>query len=233
VKFNLESAAASLAFFLLPGASFLTGVDAGLETFEVGFAGVVTGAFAVTGFAAVLETGFRTVLEAGLAVWVDVFFEAVFDLVAGCETFLGSAFLAAAEVFFTEAAVLFNVAGAFLREAEAFFAGAATGLDLAAGFCGAGFLTSAFFGAGLAWGIAFLAAAFGRGLDGAEDFLAVGLAGFELDFAAGLEVFVVDFFVAVVLAAGRDGLFEEVVFVFNLLSVRLGEKAVEHPPLES
>jgi hypothetical protein len=38
------------------------------------------------------------------------------------------------------------------------------------------------------------------------------------------------FFAALGLAAGRDGLFEEVVFVFNLLSVRLGEKAVEHLP---
>lgn len=78
-------------------------------------------------------------------------------------------------------------------------------------------------------------------MDGAGDFFAAGLAGFTgtrlagfaVDFAAGLEAFVVDFFAAVVLAAGRDGLFEEVVFVFNLLSVRPGEKAVEHPPPES
>ena len=60
-------------------------------------------------------------------------------------------------------------------------------------------------------------------------FLGSALASLEWSLAAGLETFA-GFFAAVVLAAGRDGLFEEVVFVFNLLSVRLGEKADEHPP---
>ena len=82
---------------------------------------------------------------------------------------------------------------------------------------------------------AFLAGAFGFG--GSGVFFATGLlnfagglfAGFELDLAAGFEGFAT-FFAALDLAAGRDGLFEEVVFVFNLLSVRPGEKAAEHLP---
>ena len=91
----------------------------------------------------------------------------------------------------------------------------------------------------LATGTGFLAGAFD--FSGAEVFFATGLAiagllnfagglfaGFEWDLATGFEGFAT-FFAALDLAAGRDGLFEEVVFVFNLLSVSLGEKAVEHP----
>ena len=92
----------------------------------------------------------------------------------------------------------------------------------------------------LATGTGFLAGAFD--FSGAEVFFATGLAiagllnfagglfaGFEWDLATGFEGFAT-FFAALDLAAGRDGLFEEVVFVFNLLSVRPGERAVEHPP---
>ena len=83
----------------------------------------------------------------------------------------------------------------------------------------------------------FLAGVFGLGFDAATGFLAAGFAdlvgialpSLGLDLTGGLEGFE-DFFAALGLAAGRDGLFEEVVFVFNLLSVRLEEKAVEHPP---
>jgi hypothetical protein len=92
--------------------------------------------------------------------------------------------------------------------------------------------------AALAGTAVFLAGAFALGFEAARGFLAIGFADFvgrdlpdlELDFAVGLEGFTT-FFAALGLAAGRDGLFEEVVFVFNnLLSVRPGEKAVEHPP---
>ena len=90
--------------------------------------------------------------------------------------------------------------------------------------------------AALAGTAVFLAGAFTLGFEAATGFLATGLADFVgtglpdlgVDFAAGLEGFAT-YFAALGLAAGRDGLFEEVVFVFNLLSVRLGEKAVEHP----
>ena len=95
----------------------------------------------------------------------------------------------------------------------------------------------------LATGAGFLAGALD--FSGAEVFFATGLAivgllnfaggrfaGFEWDLAAGFEGFAT-FFAALDLAAGRDGLFEEVVFVFNLLSVRPGERAVEHLPHES
>ena len=92
----------------------------------------------------------------------------------------------------------------------------------------------------MATGTGFLEGAFD--FSGAEVFFATGLAfagllnftgglfaGFEWDLATGFEGFAT-FFAALDLAAGRDGLFEEVVFVFNLLSVRPGERAVEHPP---
>ena len=90
-------------------------------------------------------------------------------------------------------------------------------------------------GAGLGDRVAFLAGTLG--FDAATGFLAAGFADFVgrglpdlgLDFAVGLEGFE-SFFAGLGLAAGRDGLFEEVVFVFNLLSVRPGEKAVEHLP---
>ncbi len=67
---------------------------------------------------------------------------------------------------------------------------------------------------------------------GFADFVGRGLLDLVLDFTVGLEGFE-SFLAALGLAAGRDGLFEEVVFVFNLLSVRSGEKAVEHLPLGS
>lgn len=60
-------------------------------------------------------------------------------------------------------------------------------------------------------------------------FADAGFPGLELDFADGFDG-LETFLAALDLAAGRDGLFEEVVFVFKLLSVRPGEKAVEHPP---
>ena len=90
--------------------------------------------------------------------------------------------------------------------------------------------------AGFGAGFAFFATGIGFGLEAATAFLAIGLAVFAgaglpdlgLDFAAGLEG-LETFLAALGLAAGRDGLFEEVVFVFNLLSVRPGEKAVEYP----
>ena len=91
-------------------------------------------------------------------------------------------------------------------------------------------------GAGFGAGFAFFATGFGLGLEAATVFLAIGfeaLAGVDLpdlglDLATGLEG-LETFLAALGLAAGRDGLFEEVVFVFNLLSVRPGEKAAEYP----
>ena len=120
-------------------------------------------------------------------------------------------------------------------DADGFFVGAGAGLALATGFLGAGFLATTFAGGFLAGSAAFLAGALALG--GSGVFFDTGLlnfagglfAGFELDTAAGFEGFAT-FFAALDLAAGRDGLFEEVVFVFNLLSVRPGEKAVEHLP---
>jgi len=92
-------------------------------------------------------------------------------------------------------------------------------------------------GAGLEGKVAFLVGTLGFGFDAATGFLPTGFADFVgrglpdlgLEFAVGFEGFE-SFLAALGLAAGRDGLFEEVVFVFNLLSVRLGEKAVEHLP---
>lgn len=105
-----------------------------------------------------------------------------------------------------------------------------------AGFAGASFL-GAGLAAGFGAGFTFFATGLGFGLETATVFLAAGFAAFAgaglpdlgLDLAAGLEG-LETFLAAMGLAAGRDGLFEEVVFVFNLLSVRPGEKAVEHPP---
>ena len=122
---------------------------------------------------------------------------------------------------------------AFTGLAGAFFAGVGAGFALAGAFFGAAFLAGTLAGA-----VVFLAGAFALGFEAATGFLATGFADFvgrdlpdlELDFAVGLEGFTT-FFAALGLAAGRDGLFEEVVFVFNnLLSVRPGEKAVEYPP---
>ena len=143
------------------------------------------------------------------------------------------------------AAALFAGAFAGADGRDGFFGKAFTGLA-GAFFAGVGALFGAAFLAGtLAAGLAalagtavFLAGAFALGFEAARGFLAIGFADFvgrdlpdlELDFAVGLEGFTT-FFAALGLAAGRDGLFEEVVFVFNnLLSVRPGEKAVEHPP---
>ena len=122
---------------------------------------------------------------------------------------------------------------AFTGLAGAFLAGVGAGFALAGAFFGAAFLAGTLAGTAV-----FLAGAFAFGFEAAIGFLAIGFADFvgrdlpdlELDFAVGLEGFAT-FFAALGLAAGRDGLFEEVVFVFNnLLSVRPGEKAVEHPP---
>lgn len=126
-----------------------------------------------------------------------------------------------------------GLAGAFLTGAGAgfAFAGVFFGADFFAGTLADGL-------AALAGTAVFLAGAFTLGFEAATGFLATGFADFVgrglpdlgVDFAAGLEGFAT-FFAALGLAAGRDGLFEEVVFVFNnLLSVRPGEKAVEHPP---
>lgn len=92
-------------------------------------------------------------------------------------------------------------------------------------------------GAGFGAGFAFFGTGFGFGLEAATAFLAIGFAAFAgvdlpdlgFDLATGLEG-LETFLAALDLAAGRDGLFEEVVFVFNLLSVRPGEKADEHLP---
>ena len=128
---------------------------------------------------------------------------------------------------------------AFTGLAGAFFAGVGAGFALAGAFFGAALLAGTLAAglAALAGRVVFLAGAFALGFEAATGFLATGFADFvgrdlpdlELDFAVGLEGFTT-FFAALGLAAGRDGLFEEVVFVFNLLSVRPGEKAVEHPP---
>ena len=121
----------------------------------------------------------------------------------------------------------------FTGLAGAFLTGAGAGFAFAGVFFGADF-----FAGTLADGLAALAGAFTLSFEAATGFLATGFADFVgrglpdlgVDFAADLEGFAT-FFAALGLAAGRDGLFEEVVFVFNnLLSVRPGEKAVEHPP---
>ena len=85
--------------------------------------------------------------------------------------------------------------------------------------------------------MAFLAGTLLFGFDAATGFFRAGFAdsvgtdlpNLRLDFTIGLDGFET-FLAALGLAAGRDGLFEEVVLVFNLLSVRLGEKADEHLP---
>jgi hypothetical protein len=166
--------------------------------------------------------------------------------------FLGSGAFAFASTFLPPVAgALF--AGAFAEVGRAgFFGKGFTGLAgafltrVGAGFAFAGvFFGATFFAGTLADGLAalagtavFLAGAFTLGFEAATGFLATGFADFfgrslpvlELDFSVGLEGFAT-FFATLGLAAGRDGLFEEVVFVFNnLLSVRPGEKAVEHPP---
>jgi len=118
-----------------------------------------------------------------------------------------------------------------------FFEGAGAGFALAGAFFG-----SVFFAGALARGlwaalgdtVAFLAGTLLFGFDAETGFLGAGFADtglpdLGLDFTVGLEGFET-FLAALGLAAGRDGLFEEVVLVFNLLSVRLGEKADEHLP---
>jgi hypothetical protein len=128
----------------------------------------------------------------------------------------------------------------FTGLAGAFFEDFCTGFALACAFLGTGFFADALvlgLRAGFGERAAFLAGILGLGFDAATGFLAAvfadcvgrGLPDLGLDFAVGLEGFE-SFFAGLGLAAGRDGLFEEVVFVFNLLSVRLGEKAVEHLP---
>jgi len=118
----------------------------------------------------------------------------------------------------------------------AFLATTGAGFALAGAFAGAAFLAGGFAVGLLALaGTAFFGAgAFALGFEAtagflAADFTGADFPGLELVFAAGLEG-LATLFAALGLAAGRDGLFEEVVFVFNLLSVRPEEKAVEHPP---
>ena len=130
---------------------------------------------------------------------------------------------------------------AFTALAGAFLTGVGAGFAFAGIFFGATFLAGTLANglAALAGRAVFLAGAFALSFEAETGFLAAGFAGvffgrglpsLKLDFAVGLEGFAT-FFAALGLAAGRDGLFEEVVFVFNnLLSVRPGEKAVEHPP---
>ena len=121
-----------------------------------------------------------------------------------------------------------------------FFEGAGAGFALVGAFFGAGFFAGALargLWAALGDTVAFLAGTLLFGFDAETGFFGAGFADFEgrglpdlrLDFTVGLEGFET-FLAALGLAAGRDGLFEEVVFVFNLLSVRLGEKADEHLP---
>jgi len=167
-----------------------------------------------------LASGFLAAcLGAGLLAGFVFLAGALFAGAVGRDGFFGKAFTGLAGAFFTGVGAGFALAGAFFG--AAFLAG-----RLAAGL------------AALAGTVVFLAGAFALGFEAATGFLAIGFADFvgrdlpdlELDFAVGLEGFAT-FFAALCLAAGRDGLFEEVVFVFNnLLSVRLGEKAVEHPP---
>lgn len=159
-------------------------------------------------------------------------------LLAGFVLFLAAALLAGAFAGADGRDGFFGKA--FTGLAGAFLAGVGAGFALAGAFLGAAFLAGTLAAglAALAGTAVFLAGAFAFGFEAARGFLAIGFADFvgrdlpdlELDFAVGLEGFTT-FFAALGLAAGRDGLFEEVVFVFNnLLSVRPGEKAVEHPP---
>jgi len=112
--------------------------------------------------------------------------------------------------------------------------GLAAGRDMALGGLGGGVFLATIFGeaaflggdfggdlaAGLGLGAGFLTATFlmGFGFDGID---AEGLAGWDLT---------ADFFAVGVLAAERDGLFEEVGLVFNLLSVGPEQMADEHQP---
>ena len=170
-----------------------------------------------------LASGFLAVclaggLEAGFATGL-VFLAGAFAGRVGRAGFFGKAFTGLAGAFLTGVGAGFAFAGVFFG--ATFFAGTlADGLEALAGR--AVFLAGAF-ALGFEAATGFLAAGF-------ADFVGRGLPGLELDFTVGLEGFET-FFAALGLAAGRDGLFEEVVFVFNnLLSVRPGEKAVEHPP---
>jgi hypothetical protein len=177
-------------------------------------------------------------------------FALIEDLIAS-ETEAGeAAFFFETGVAFFEAD--FDVASAFLLEifcaafldfAGTSFLGAvfalATGFAGAFAFMGAGFFAfdTAFWGAGLALGTAFLGE--GLGFTGAA-FLGAGFAfatgfGAFLDladiagaaaFLAGLEGFVL----LVGLVALRGVLFEEVDFVFKLLSFRPVQRAAEHQP---
>lgn len=169
-----------------------------------------------SGFLAVCLAGG---LGAGLVFLAGALLAGAFTGGVGRAGFFGKAFTGLAGAFLTGAGAGFAFAGVFFD--AAFFAG-----TLADGL------------AALAGTAVFLAGAFTLGFEAATGFLATGFADFVgrglpdlgVDFAAGLEGFAT-FFAALGLAAGRDGLFEEVVFVFNnLLSVRPGEKAVEHPP---
>lgn len=180
---------------------------AGAEGFASGFLAVC--------LADGLGAGFAT----GLVFLAGALFAGAFAGGVGRAGFFGKAFTGLAGAFLTGVGAGFAFAGVFFG--ATFFAGTlADGLGALAGR--AVFLAGAFaLGFGAATG--FLATGF-------DDFFGRGLPSLELDFTVGLEGFET-FFAALDLAAGRDGLFEEVVFVFNnLLSVRPGEKAVEHPP---
>ena len=158
-------------------------------------------------------------LGAGLVFLAGALFAGAFAGGVGRAGFFGKAFTGLVGAFLTGVGAGFVFAGIFFG--AAFFAGTLAD-GLAALACRAVFLAGAFT-LGFEAAIGFLAT-------GLADFFGRGLPGLELDFAVGLEGFAT-FFAALDLAAGRDGLFEEVVFVFNnLLSVRPGEKAVEHPP---
>ena len=199
----LTSGAASFSsVFSGTGVVFLTGL-AGVDGWDSGF--LLLG----------LADGFTT----GLALLAGALLAGAFAGATGRDGFFGKDFT--------------GLAGAFLE-------GVGSGFALGGAFFGAGFFAGALaggFGAGFGDRVAFLAGALGFGFDAATGFLAAGFADFVgrglpdlgVEFAVGLEGFE-SFLAALGFAAGRDGLFEEVVFVFNLLSVRPGEKAVEHLP---
>jgi len=235
VKSSLETSDAPffLVLFLTSGAVCLTS----------GFLEVASG----------MGTAFLTGL-AGVDIWGSGFLPAglTFGFATGLE-FLESAVLAGALL------VGALLVGALLADALAcgtgrdgffgkdftglfgtFFEGAGAGFALVGAFFGAGFFAGALargLWAALGDTVAFLAGTLLFGFDAETGFFGAGFADFEgrglpdlrLDFTVGLEGFET-FLAALGLAAGRDGLFEEVVLVFNLLSVRLGEKADEHLP---
>lgn len=174
--------------------------ETGAAFFEADFDGAA--AFLVETFvAAFLDFAGTSFLGAGFALATGF---------AGAFAFTGAGFFAFATAFLGAGLAL--AGGAFLMALGAAFLG--EGLGFATAFDAFCFTGAAFLGAGFAF-----ATGFGAFLDLAD---VAGAAAF----LAGLEGFVL----LVGLVALRGVLFEEVDFVFKLLSFRPVQRAAEHQP---